>query len=77
MISSYYAKLLGDRIKWIGKKPKNYKQDETYKIEIKIIESKNNTKTNSNFVELMRQSPLLGVDLDLNRSEDTGRNIEL
>jgi hypothetical protein len=33
--------------------------------------------TSKNFVEFLRQSPLVGVELNLERDKDTGRDIDL
>jgi hypothetical protein len=75
---TYQAVLQNDRIKWFGKKPKEIKGKVPYKIEFKIIEEEEEDKIPKNdLVEFFRNSPFYGVELDLERIKDYGRDIEL
>ncbi len=43
---------------------------------IGVDEYRKLTKPNNSFVEFFRNSPLCGVELDIERSKDTGRDVE-
>ncbi|MGA2297350.1 MAG: hypothetical protein ABSG15_07380 [FCB group bacterium] len=72
---TYNAEIKNDKVNWLGKKPKEIKETKPIKVEIKIIEKEEVPK--NDLVEFFRNSPLHGIELDLERVQDSGRDIEL
>lgn len=77
MENLYNAELLNNTINWIGEKPKRLLKNKKYKISVTIEKEKRNKRTAKELVEDFRNSPLFGIELDLSRDKDAGRNIEL
>lgn len=46
-------------------------------IVVSVEEWKRHARPNKTLVEFFRESPLVGVELDLDRDSDTGRDIDL
>lgn len=76
-MQTYKAQIVKDRIKWLGRKPKELVVDGENLFEVKFINNKSANKPKNDLVEFFRNSPLYGVELDLERDKDTGRNIDL
>jgi hypothetical protein len=73
----YSAELINNQINWIGRKPKRLYKNRKYAIKI-VLENEDNKKlTGKTLIDFFRNSPLFGVELDLTRSKDYGRDIDL
>jgi len=73
----YSAEMTNNQLTWIDEKPKRLYKNRKYKVRV-IIESKEESKrTGKDIVDFFRNSPLFGVELDLTRNKDYGRDIEL
>jgi len=76
-MQTYKAQIVKDRIKWLGRKPKELIVEGENLVEVKFIKNDLTDKPKNDLVEFFRNSPLYGVELDLERDKDTGRDIEL
>ena len=74
---TYKAQIVKDRIKWLGKKPKELISKGENLVEVKFLDNDSKNKPKNDLVEFFRNSPLYGVELDLERNKDSGRDIEL
>jgi len=72
----YNAEIQNNQIKWLHGIPKWVTDEKTYKVEIRILKTEDEIPKND-IVEFFRNSPLFGVELDLERDKDTGREIDL
>ncbi|MDQ1265906.1 MAG: hypothetical protein QG635_1058 [Bacteroidota bacterium] len=73
----YSAELINNQINWLGEKPKRLHKNRKYKVRV-IIEGKvEDARTGKDLIEFFRNSPLYGVELDLTRDKDYGRDIKL
>jgi len=64
----FEAEIKNDRIKWIGKKPRNLIKTKPLRVNLQIIEGEENVPKND-LVEFFRNSPLYGIELDLERDK--------
>ncbi len=72
----YNAEIQNNQIRWLQGSPKEFTDEKAYLVEIRILETEDE-KPKNDIVEFFRNSPLFGIELDLERSKDTGREIEL
>ncbi len=77
----YNAEIQNNQIHWIDKKPISLKKNHKYRVRVIVEETQNekteHEKTGKDLVDFFRNSPLFGIELDLERSKDYGRDIEL
>jgi hypothetical protein len=73
----YNAELLNNQIHWLEQKPVKLHKNKKYRIKVILEEKENNDLTGMEMINFFRNSPLFGSDLNLNRSSDFGRDIEL
>lgn len=67
MEQSYSAELINNQINWLGEKPKRLYKNRKYRVQV-IIENKVGSKQSGKaLADFFRNSPLFGVELDLNR----------
>jgi len=76
-METYRATLLNNQINWLGIMPKEFKTTKSYNVEIKIMEDELDSAPKNDLVEFFKNSPFYGVELDLERVKDYGRDIEL
>ncbi len=77
----YNAEIQNNQIRWVDKEPLTLKKNRKYRVRVILEESQQEIpeleKTGKDLVDFFRNSPLFGVELDLERSKDYGRDIEL
>ena len=76
MEKTYNAEIINNQINWIDNKPAKLYKNRKYKIKV-IMEEKEKKLTGKDLIDFFRNSPLYGVELDLTRSKEMGRDIEL
>ena len=77
MLNTYQAELHKDKINWIDPIPKEISKDYIYKVKIQFLEREVKKQFKNDLVEFFQNSPLKGIELDLERPNDTSREIEL
>ena len=75
----YDAELINNQLNWIGEKPKRLFKNHKYKVKVVLERKKKENKklTGNDLIEFFRNSPLFGVELDLTRSKDYGRDVDI
>ena len=73
----FSAELLNNKLTWLDEVPRSFDKRKKYKVKVYIEPKEKDLRTGRELVEAFRNSPLLGVELDLERDKDTGREIEL
>lgn len=74
---TYIAELKNNQINWLEEMPKKLKKGKSYKVEITILDENDEEKPKNDIVEFFRNSPMFGIELDLERDKDPGRIIDL
>ncbi len=78
MLKTYKARIIRDSIKWIDDKPEELIKDDTIIAYVTIIENKGKAiETPNSLVDFFRNSPLCDSGIDLQRDQDTGREVNL
>ncbi len=73
----FSAELLNNKLTWLDELPQSIDKRKKYKVKVYIEPKEKNRMSGRELVEAFRNSPLFGVELDLERDKDTGRDIEL
>lgn len=81
MLRTYKAILNDDKLKWLEEKPDRSTIDKDAFVIVTILDREipeEIDKTNTNtLVEFFKNSPLHGSQIDLERDEDWGREVEI
>jgi hypothetical protein len=77
MEHTYNAELINNQITWLEEKPKRLYKNRRYRIKVILETVKEDKRTGRDLIESFRNSPLFGIELDLARDKDMGRDIEL
>ena len=79
MPKTYKAKLNANTIQWLEKKPESISDSDTFIVNIVILNKEKSIKDSkkNNLVDFFKNSPLYGMELDISRNADYGRDIAL
>jgi hypothetical protein len=79
MLRTYKAKLNNNIIKWVDEKPEDISNNETFFVHVTIVDKEKlmNSFSKENLVDFFKNSPLYGMELDIERDKDYGREVEL
>lgn len=79
MPKTYKAKLNANTIQWLEEKPESISDSDTFIVNIVILNKEKSIKgaKKNDLVDFFKSSPLYGMDLDLSRNTDYGRDIAL
>ena len=70
MATTYQAEIHGNKIRWIDPIPDNLSNKDTHKVIIKFWERNKETSNKNDMVEFFQNSPLFGIDLEVERKKD-------
>ncbi len=81
MIRSYKAIVTNDRLEWLEEKPPQLDENQNVYVQVTVLDrempdSKPQKKSNT-LVEFFRESPLYALNIDLERDQDYGREVDL
>lgn len=83
MLRTYKAILKDDKLKWVDEKPDNLSMINKSLVYVTILdedipgEIPDREKNTNTLVDFFKNSPLYGSQLDLERDNDFGREVEL
>lgn len=77
MTTTYQAEILGNEIRWIDPIPVELSKRSAIKVAISFLDDIEPKSNKNDLVEFFQSSPLFGVELDLERSKDLSRDIDI
>jgi hypothetical protein len=77
MTITYQAEIIGNEIRWIDPLPIELSKKSVQKVAISFLDDNEPQNKKNDLVEFFQNSPLLGVELELERNTDLSRDIEL
>ncbi len=79
MLRTYKALLNGNRLKWVDEKPDDLSIDKNAPVFVTILDKEipEDINKKETLAEFFRNSPLYNAQIDLERDQDFGREVDL